>query len=149
MDLYEFQGKELFRRFGIPVSEGRLATTPEEARQGAQELDGPVVVKAQVLAGGRGKAGGIKLAATPAEAEERAREILGMDIRGLAVQKVWIERASEIEREYYLSISFDRGAKKTLRKNGCSLGKVKKKHSAKVKKGRVLKQKPKPGAKKH
>ena len=114
MDLYEFQGKELFRRFGIPVSEGRLATTPEEARQGAQELDGPVVVKAQVLAGGRGKAGGIKLAATPAEAEERAREILGMDIRGLAVQKVWIERASEIEREYYLSISFDRGAKKTL-----------------------------------
>ena len=114
MDLYEYQGKELFRRSGIPVSEGRLATTPEEARAAARELDGPVVVKAQVLTGGRGKAGGIKLAATPAEAEERSREILGMDIRGHTVQKVWIERASEIAREYYLSITFDRGEKKAL-----------------------------------
>src|SRR5205807_5884285 len=114
LDLYEFQGKELFRRFGIPVSEGRLATTPEEAKAAAQELEGPVVVKAQVLVGGRGKAGGIKLAATPDEAETLAREILGMDIRGHTVQKVWIERASDIEREYYLSITFDRGAKKPL-----------------------------------
>jgi succinyl-CoA synthetase beta subunit len=114
LDLYEYQGKELFRRSGIPVSEGRLATTPEEARAAARELDGPVVVKAQVLTGGRGKAGGIKLAATPAEAEERSREILGMDIRGHTVQKVWIERASEIAREYYLSITFDRGEKKPL-----------------------------------
>ena len=114
MDLYEFQGKELFRRFGIPVSEGRLATTPEEARSAAQELQGEVVVKAQVLIGGRGKAGGIKLAATPSEAEQRAREILGLDIREHTVQKVWIERASDIAREYYLSITFDRGAKKPL-----------------------------------
>jgi succinyl-CoA synthetase beta subunit len=114
LDLYEYQGKELFRRSGIPVSEGRLATTPEEARAAAQELDGPVVVKAQVLTGGRGKAGGIKLAATPAQAEEHSREILGMDIRGHTVQKVWIERASEIAREYYLSITFDRGEKKPL-----------------------------------
>jgi succinyl-CoA synthetase beta subunit len=114
LDLYEYQGKELFRRSGIPVSEGRLATTPEEARAAAQELDGPVVVKAQVLTGGRGKAGGIKLAATPAEAEARSLEILGMDIRGHTVQKVWIERASEIAREYYLSITFDRGEKKPL-----------------------------------
>ena len=114
MDLYEFQGKELFRRFGIPVSDGRLATTPEEARSGAQELGGEVVVKAQVLIGGRGKAGGIKLAGTPDEAEDRAREILGMDIRGHTVRKVWIERASEIAREYYLSVTFDRGAKKPL-----------------------------------
>jgi succinyl-CoA synthetase beta subunit len=114
LDLYEFQGKELFRRYGIPVSEGRLATTPEEARQAAEELGCPVVVKAQVLTGGRGKAGGIKLAATPDEADARAREILGLDIRGHTVQKVWIERASDIEREYYLSITFDRGAKKPL-----------------------------------
>jgi succinyl-CoA synthetase beta subunit len=114
LDLYEYQGKELFRRSGIPVSEGRLATTPEEARTAAKDLDGPVVVKAQVLTGGRGKAGGIKLAETPAEAEEHSREILGMDIRGHTVQKVWIERASEIAREYYLSITFDRGEKKPL-----------------------------------
>jgi succinyl-CoA synthetase beta subunit len=114
VDLYEFQGKELFRRFGIPVSDGQLATTPEQARSAAQELAGEVVVKAQVLVGGRGKAGGVKLAATPDEAEARAREILGMDIRGHTVRNVWIERASAIAREYYLSITFDRGAKKPL-----------------------------------
>ncbi len=114
MDLYEFQGKELFRRYGIPVSDGRLATSPKEARAAAQELGGTVVVKAQVLTGGRGKAGGIKLAATPDEAEARAGEILGMDIRGHTVQKIWVEAASEIEREYYLSLTFDRGAKKPL-----------------------------------
>ncbi|HXF97349.1 MAG TPA: ADP-forming succinate--CoA ligase subunit beta [Gaiellaceae bacterium] len=114
MDLYEHQGKELFRRFGIPVSEGRLAATPEEARAAAAELGGEVVVKAQVLTGGRGKAGGIKLAATPAEAEARAREILGMDIRGHLVRKVWVERASAIARERYLSLTFDRSAKRPL-----------------------------------
>lgn len=114
MDLYEYQGKELFRRFGIPVSEGRLATSPAEARTAAQELGGPVVVKAQVLTGGRGKAGGIKLVETAAEAEARAREILGMDIRGHVVAKVWIEKASDIAREYYLSLTFDRSTKKPL-----------------------------------
>ena len=114
MDLYEYQGKELFARFGIPVSEGRLATTPEEARAAAEELGGEVVVKAQVLAGGRGKAGGIKLAASPDEAEAHARDILGMDIRGHVVRKVWIEQASEIAKEYYLSVTFDRGEKKPL-----------------------------------
>jgi succinyl-CoA synthetase beta subunit len=114
MDLYEYQGKELFKQHGIPVSDGRLATTPEEARVAAEELGGPVVVKAQVLTGGRGKAGGIKLAATPDEAEARAGEILGLDIRGHVVRKLWIERASEIAREYYLSITFDRGEKKPL-----------------------------------
>jgi succinyl-CoA synthetase beta subunit len=114
LDLYEYQGKELFARYGIPVSEGRLAETPEEARAAAEELAGPVVVKAQVLTGGRGKAGGIKLAKTPAEAEARATEILGMDIRGHVVRKVWIEQASDIEREYYLSIAFDRSAKQPL-----------------------------------
>ena len=114
MDLHEFQGKELFRRFGIPVSEGRLATSAEEARAAAEELGGQVVVKAQVLIGGRGKAGGIKLADTPADAEARAREILGMDIRGHVVEKLWVERASAIAREYYLSIAFDRSAKQAL-----------------------------------
>ena len=114
MDLYEYQGKELFRRFGIPVSEGRLAESPEEARAAAQELGGTVVVKAQVLTGGRGKAGGIKLADTPDEAEARAREILGLDIRGHVVRKLWIERASDIAKEYYLSVTFDRGEKKPL-----------------------------------
>jgi succinyl-CoA synthetase beta subunit len=114
MDLYEYQGKELFRRFGIPVSDGRLATSPEEARTAAQELGGQVVVKAQVLTGGRGKAGGIKLADGPDEAESHARGILGMDINGHVVRKLWIESASDIATEYYLSLTFDRGDKKAL-----------------------------------
>jgi succinyl-CoA synthetase beta subunit len=114
LDLYEYQGKELFKRFGIPVSEGRLAASPAEALEAARELGGPVVVKAQVLTGGRGKAGGIKLAATPQEAQEHARSILGLDIRGHVVRLLWIERASEIAKEYYLSITFDRGEKKPL-----------------------------------
>ncbi|HVV57044.1 MAG TPA: ADP-forming succinate--CoA ligase subunit beta [Gaiellaceae bacterium] len=114
MDLYEYQGKELFRRFGIPVSEGRLATTPEEARRAAEELGGPVVVKAQVLTGGRGKAGGVKLAQDADEAEARANDILGLDIRGHVVRRLWIEQASDIAKEYYLSVTFDRGAKQPL-----------------------------------
>jgi succinyl-CoA synthetase beta subunit len=114
LDLYEYQGKQLFARYGIPVSEGRLATSPEEARAAAEELGGPVVVKAQVLTGGRGKAGGIKLASSPDEAESHAKAILGLDIRGHVVRKLWIERASDIAREYYLSLTFDRGAKKPL-----------------------------------
>src|ERR671933_458845 len=114
MDLYEYQGKELLRRFGIPVSDGRLATTPEEARAAAEELGDAVVVKAQVLTGGRGKAGGVKLADDPDDAEEKARAILGLDIRGHVVRRLWVERASDIAKEYYLSITFDRGAKQAL-----------------------------------
>jgi succinyl-CoA synthetase beta subunit len=114
VDLYEYQGKELFRRFGIPVSDGRLATTPAEARAAAEELGGPVVVKAQVLTGGRGKAGGVKLADDPADAEAKAKDILGLDINGHVVRKLWIEQASEIAKEYYLSITFDRGVKQPL-----------------------------------
>jgi succinyl-CoA synthetase beta subunit len=114
MDLYEYQGKELFSRFGIPVSEGRLATSPDEARKAAEELGGQVVVKAQVLTGGRGKAGGIQLADGPGAAEEHANAILGMDINGHVVRKLWIESASDIEREYYLSLTFDRGEKNAL-----------------------------------
>src|SRR5881409_3677084 len=114
MDLYEYLGKQLFRRFGIPVSDGRLATSPEEARKAAEEIGGPVVVKAQVLTGGRGKAGGVKLAENPADAEQKAKDILGLDINGHVVEKLWIEKASDIAKEYYLSITFDRGAKKPL-----------------------------------
>ena len=114
MDLYEYQGKQLFARYGIPVSEGRLAEAPGEARAAAEELAGQVVVKAQVLTGGRGKAGGIQLAADPGEAEARAQDILGLDIRGHVVRRLWVEKASEIAREYYLSLTFDRGAKAPL-----------------------------------
>jgi succinyl-CoA synthetase beta subunit len=114
VDLYEYQGKELFKRYGIPVSDGRLATSPEEARAAAEELGGQVVVKAQVLTGGRGKAGGVKLADDPRDAEQKARDILGLDINGHVVHKLWIERASDIAKEYYLSITFDRGEKKPL-----------------------------------
>jgi len=114
VDLYEYQGKQLFARHGIPVSEGRLVETPAAARGAAEELGGPVVVKAQVLVGGRGKAGGIRLATTPEEAEARAGDILGLDIRGHVVRRLWIEKASEIAKEYYLSLTFDRGAKQPL-----------------------------------
>src|SRR3954454_3484 len=105
MDLYEYQGKQLFKRFGIPVSDGRLASTPEEARVAAEELGGQVVVKAQVLTGGRGKAGGVKLADDPADAEQKAKDILGLDIGGHVVKRVWIEKASVIAKEYYLPIT--------------------------------------------
>jgi succinyl-CoA synthetase beta subunit len=114
LDLYEYQGKELFRRFGIPISEGRIATTPEQARAAAEEIGAQVTVKAQVLTGGRGKAGGIKLADDPDDAEQKARAILGLDIRGHVVRTLWIERASDIAKEYYLSVTFDRGVKKPL-----------------------------------
>jgi succinyl-CoA synthetase beta subunit len=114
VDLYEYQGKQLFGPAGIPVPDGRLVTTPAEARAAAEELGCPVVVKAQVLTGGRGKAGGVKLAADPGEAEARAGDILGLDIRGHVVRKLWIEKASEIAKEYYLSVAFDRAEKKPL-----------------------------------
>jgi succinyl-CoA synthetase beta subunit len=114
VDLYEYQGKDLFARAGIPVSAGRVAETPDEARGAAEELGGQVVVKAQVLAGGRGKAGGIKFADSPDEAASHTAAILGMDIRGHVVRRLWIEQASDIAKEYYLSVTFDRGEKKPL-----------------------------------
>src|SRR5205823_10787706 len=89
-------------------------TTPAGARTAAEEIGGPVVVKAQVLTGGRGKAGGVKLADDPDDAERKAEEILGLDINGHVVRKLWIESASEIAKEYYVSVTFDRGAKKAL-----------------------------------
>jgi succinyl-CoA synthetase beta subunit len=114
LDLLEYQGKQLFAEHGVPVPDGRHATTPEQAREAAEELGFPVVVKAQVQIGGRGKAGGIKVANDAEEAERHARAILGMDIRGLTVHELWVERASEIAAEYYAAIVFDRSAKKPL-----------------------------------
>jgi succinyl-CoA synthetase beta subunit len=111
MDLLEYQGKQLFAKHGVPVPEGRPARTLDEAVTAAEELGYPVVVKAQVLIGGRGKAGGIKLAKDRSEAEEHAGAILGMDIRGFTVHELYIEKASDIAEEYYAAIVFDRGAK--------------------------------------
>jgi succinyl-CoA synthetase beta subunit len=114
VDLLEYQGKQLFAQYGISVPEGKRAVTPSEARAAAEELGFPVVIKAQVQIGGRGKAGGIKLARDADEAESHAEAILGMDIRGLTVHEVWVERASDIAAEYYAAVVFDRGAKKPL-----------------------------------
>ena len=114
MDLLEYQGKQLFARHGIPVPDGRPARTVDEAVAAAKEIGFPCVVKAQVQIGGRGKAGGIKLAENDDEARGHADAILGMDIRGFTVHEVWIEGASEIAAEYYASIVFDRCAKQPL-----------------------------------
>src|SRR5947209_1381188 len=115
MDLYEYQGKQLFKKFGIPVSDGELVADAADAARATKELGGgPVVVKAQVLTGGRGKAGGVKLADDPSDAQLKSEGILGLDIRGHVVKKLWIEQASDIAKEYYLSITFDRGAKQPL-----------------------------------
>jgi len=114
MDLLEYQGKQLFARHGVPISPGAAATTVDEAVAAADEIGYPVVVKAQVLIGGRGKAGGIKLAGDTGEARQHAEAILGMDIRGHTVNELWIEKASDIASEYYASFVFDRAAKATL-----------------------------------
>jgi succinyl-CoA synthetase beta subunit len=114
VDLLEYQGKQLFARHGVPVPEGVAVTGVEEAVQRARELGFPCVIKAQVQIGGRGKAGGIKVANDPEEARAHAEAILGMDIRGHAVHELWIERASDIAAEYYASIVFDRSAKAPL-----------------------------------
>ena len=114
MDLLEYQGKQLFAKHGVPVPDGRPATTVQEAVEAAEELGYPVVIKAQVQIGGRGKAGGIKLAGDRAEAEEHATAILGMDIRGFTVHELYVEKASEIDEEYYAAIVFDRSAKKPM-----------------------------------
>jgi succinyl-CoA synthetase beta subunit len=111
LKLQEYRSKEILARHGIPLQAGEVATTPEEARAAAERIGGPVVVKAQVLVGGRGKAGGVKLAATPEEAEQRAREIIGLDIKGVTVRTVLVAPAAEIAQEYYLGLILDRAAK--------------------------------------
>jgi succinyl-CoA synthetase beta subunit len=114
MDLLEYQGKQLFARHGLEVSAGRAVTTVEDAVEAANEVGYPVVVKAQVLIGGRGKAGGVKLADDEAQAREHATNILGMDIKGHTVRTVWIEHASDIATEYYASVLLDRSAKQPM-----------------------------------
>ena len=114
MDLLEYQGKQVFARHGVPVPSGRHAQTVEEAAAAADDIGYPCVVKAQVQIGGRGKAGGIKVAQTHDEARDAAEAILGMDIRGLTVHELWVEGASEIASEYYASVVFDRSAKAPL-----------------------------------
>ena len=114
MKLHEYQSKQIFAKYGVPIPKGRVAATASEARQIAEELGGRVVVKSQVLVGGRGKAGGIKVANDPAEAEKFATQILAMEIKGLPVRKVLIDEASAIEQEIYLGITNDRAAKKPV-----------------------------------
>ncbi len=114
MDLYEHQGKELFAKAGIPVAAGRVAFTVAEARAAAEALGGRVVVKSQVLTGGRGKAGGVKVVSGPDEAAAAAEAILGLDINGHITRRLWIEEAVAIDREYYASVTFDRAAKMPL-----------------------------------
>lgn len=114
MNLHEYQSKFRFAEFGIPVPRGKTATTPQEVYEIARELGGPVVVKSQVLVGGRGKAGGIKVAQTPEQAEQIANSILGMNIKGLIVRKVLVDPASSIAKEIYLGITNDRAAGKPV-----------------------------------
>jgi succinyl-CoA synthetase beta subunit len=114
MDLFEYQARDLFETNGVPVLGGAVATTPEEAKLAAAKFGGKVVVKAQVKIGGRGKAGGVKLAVSPDDAFEKAKAILGMDIKGHLVRKVMIAQAAPIESEYYLAILLDRAARSFL-----------------------------------
>lgn len=114
MDLFEYQGKQYFARFGIPVSPGGVADTVDDAVARAEAAGYPVVVKAQVQVGGRGKAGGIKLAANAEEVRHHAGNILGLDIKGHVVKRLWVEHASDIAEEYYASFTLDRSAKKHL-----------------------------------
>jgi succinyl-CoA synthetase beta subunit len=114
VDLFEYQGKQYFARFGIPVSPGGVADSVDEAINQADKAAYPVVVKAQVQVGGRGKAGGIKLADNAEEVREHASNILGMDIKGHVVRRLWIEHASDIDKEYYASFTLDRSEKKHL-----------------------------------
>src|SRR5881296_1256511 len=114
MNLHEYQAKELFARFGLPVLPGQVAASPEEARDIAASIGGTVVVKAQVQVGGRGKAGGIQLARTPDEAFHKAREVLALTIKGLPVRRVLVTQAADIARELYLAIVLDRGRKLPL-----------------------------------
>jgi succinyl-CoA synthetase beta subunit len=114
MNLHEYQARDVLQRFGLPVTGGGVASTPEEVRQIAEQIGGKVVVKAQVQVGGRGKAGGVKLADTPEQAEDVARHILGMDIKGLTVEKVLVAEAVSYQKEIYLSAILDRATKRIV-----------------------------------
>ena len=114
MDLFEYQARELFAKHGVPVLKGIVATTPEEAKAAAEEIGGLTVIKAQVKTGGRGKAGGVKLAKNPDEAYEHAQQILGMDIKGHTVHRVLVAQGADIAEEYYFSILLDRANRSYL-----------------------------------
>ncbi len=114
MKLQEYQSKQYFAKFGVPIPKGRVTVTAAGAKQIAEELGGRVVIKSQVLVGGRGKAGGIRLAKSPKEAEDLATQILGMEIKGLPVRKVLVDEAANIETEIYLGITNDRAARKPV-----------------------------------
>ena len=114
MNIHEYQAKDILRRYGVPIPPGEVATTPDEAEAIARKVGKPVMVKAQVHAGGRGKAGGVKLAKSPEEAVEHARAILGMEIKGLTVRRVLIAPAAQIEEEYYFSFLLDRSNRSYL-----------------------------------
>ena len=114
MKLHEYQSKQIFARYGIPIPRGRVAATADEAKDIAKELGSRVVIKAQVLVGGRGKAGGIRLAKSPEEASEAARQVLAMVIKGLPVRKVLVDEAANIEQEIYLGITNDRAARRPV-----------------------------------
>ncbi len=114
MKLHEYQSKQIFAKYGIPIPKGRVAATASEAKAIAEELGGRVVIKSQVLVGGRGKAGGVKLAKDPEEAEQLATQILAMEIKGLPVRKVLIDEAATIDKEIYFSITNDRAARKPV-----------------------------------
>ncbi|MEV8273777.1 ADP-forming succinate--CoA ligase subunit beta [Microbacterium sp. NPDC077184] len=114
MDLYEYQARDLFEKYGVPVLAGIVADTPEEVKAAAEKLGGVVVVKAQVKTGGRGKAGGVKVAKTPEEAYEAAKAILGLDIKGHVVKRVMVAAGARIEEEYYFSVLLDRANRSYL-----------------------------------
>jgi succinyl-CoA synthetase beta subunit len=114
VDLYEYQARDLFEHYGVPVLAGVVADTPEQVRAAAEQLAGTVVVKAQVKTGGRGKAGGVKVAHSPAEAEEAARAILGLDIKGHVVKRVMVAAGARIAREFYFSVLLDRANRSYL-----------------------------------
>ena len=114
MDLYEYQARDLFEKYGVPVLAGAIADTPEEAKAAAEKMGGVVVVKAQVKTGGRGKAGGVKVAKTPEEAYEAAKAILGLDIKGHIVKRVMIAQGANIDQEYYFSVLLDRANRSLL-----------------------------------
>jgi succinyl-CoA synthetase beta subunit len=114
VDLFEYQAKQLFDRYGVPVSLGQVATTPDDAQAAAEQIGGVTVVKAQVKVGGRGKAGGVKVAQSPAEAKELAGQILGMDIKGHTVHRVLVDPGADIQEEYYVSFLLDRAGRTFL-----------------------------------
>ena len=137
MKIHEYQAKQILNRYNIPVQKGEVATTPEEARNIARATGGMVVVKAQVHAGGRGKAGGVKLAKTPDEAEEKAEAILGMDIKGSTVRKVLVTQAADIAKEFYLGAIIDR-ARKGVTMIGSSEGGVEIEETAKTDPDKII-----------